>query len=888
MRVVIDLQGTQSADLRSQGIAQHTAALTLAMARAPRGHDLMLALNGRFNGTIEAVKRRFGGLIAPGNLRIWHPAALPGLSASERVASANAKLYEAFLASLRPDVVHVMSFFEGWRDPAVISVGAFARLPTAVSVHDADLSAYVTDPTFRHWAEGKIHALRQSDRWFAASDAARKGGIAHFGLDAARCIVISPDADNHSNRRREGVDWDETARRIWEGLEDLRSAGARLRQSRPDTFRPLLAYISAPSPEHNAIAPRDAELVPHLAPHYDIELISDQPVDDPRLAAFPTRSVEWFRRNLSAFSRVLYNIGTGERPLALDLLTDIAGIVVLQDFNLSPALARQEAQAGHEFPWARALYASHGYGAVQERFDGHDATRVALKFPATFIAIANAQGVIVSSDDAVASARQWFPASDTGGWAVIPHQATCTIDATHPSGDEADRALTRRALAYVAAIERFAAAALSGRDGLIKSIGLDMQGALNPERSKDLAAISQAIVDSLPSPLAQLQLFLDVSELVTRDAGTGIQRVVRNLLRELLTRPPAGYRIEPVLAVRGRVGYRYARRFTLEFLSCPGDVLEDEPVDMRAGDVFVGLDLVPRIAIEQRDFYQRMRQAGVRVEFVVYDLLPIQLRNRFMRDAAELHEKWLGVVAESDGAICISRSVAEELRSWVQAEHRGARAPDLRIQWFHLGTEPLKGSSPALPSAAEASTLQALGDRPTFLMVGTIEPRKGHALVLDAFDRMWASGLNANLVVVGKKGWMVEALAARLRKTASVRSHLFWIENASDSFLKLLYAASSCLIAASEGEGFGLPLIEAAQHGLPLLARDIPVFREVARDHASYFGDEPASLESAVMAFLNGKRRGKPAPTGALPYLTWAESADSFARACGLPHLQGN
>ncbi|WP_115760418.1 glycosyltransferase, partial [Escherichia coli] len=80
---------------------------------------------------------------------------------------------------------------------------------------------------------------------------------------------------------------------------------------------------------------------------------------------------------------------------------------------------------------------------------------------------------------------------------------------------------------------------------------------------------------------------------------------------------------------------------------------------------------------------------------------------------------------------------------------------------------------------------------------------------------------------------------------------LFWLDGVSDEYLEKIYAASDCLIAASEGEGFGLPLIEAAQHKLPIIARDIPVFREVAGNHALYFsGATPDTLANAVKEWL--------------------------------------
>ena len=65
------------------------------------------------------------------------------------------------------------------------------------------------------------------------------------------------------------------------------------------------------------------------------------------------------------------------------------------------------------------------------------------------------------------------------------------------------------------------------------------------------------------------------------------------------------------------------------------------------------------------------------------------------------------------------------------------------------------------------------------------------------------------------------------RRLQEIGNRLFWLEGISDEYLEKIYDAATCLIAASEGEGFGLPLIKVAQHKLPIIARDIPVFREV-------------------------------------------------------------
>jgi glycosyltransferase involved in cell wall biosynthesis len=168
--------------------------------------------------------------------------------------------------------------------------------------------------------------------------------------------------------------------------------------------------------------------------------------------------------------------------------------------------------------------------------------------------------------------------------------------------------------------------------------------------------------------------------------------------------------------------------------------------------------------------------------------------------------------------------------------------------------------------------------RISFLMVGTLEPRKGHVEVLDVFEKLWADGVDANLVIVGKKGWHTNELADRLQKHPENMQRLIWLQSISDECLQRLYVEADCLIAASLGEGFGLPLIEAAQHGLPVLARDLPVFKEVAGSHASYFGAESEKdLASAIRIWLECHARGEAPTSTGMPFLTWRASAGRLA-----------
>ena len=199
--------------------------------------------------------------------------------------------------------------------------------------------------------------------------------------------------------------------------------------------------------------------------------------------------------------------------------------------------------------------------------------------------------------------------------------------------------------------------------------------------------------------------------------------------------------------------------------------------------------------------------------------------------------------------------------------------------WFHLGAD-VENSDPSrgLPKNAN-QVIGLLSARPTFLSVGTIEPRKAQAQALAAFELLWSEGLEVNLVFVGKQGWMVEALVEKLNNHQELGKRLFWLEGISDEYLEKVYANSTCLIAASEGEGFGLPLIEAAQHKLPIIARDIPVFREVSQEHAFYFsGVAPQRLASSVGKWLELHGRNEHPQSAGLKHLSWNESAAELMR----------
>jgi glycosyltransferase involved in cell wall biosynthesis len=391
---------------------------------------------------------------------------------------------------------------------------------------------------------------------------------------------------------------------------------------------------------------------------------------------------------------------------------------------------------------------------------------------------------------------------------------------------------------------------------------------------KDLAHTANAIAfnTSLEAPR---KLLIDVTELVRLDAKSGIQRVVRSILLALHQDTPAGYELCPIYFDGFR--YLHAKSFMAMLTQQPKKVQRasfDEVAEFNQDDIYLGLDLNPGLTVKLEATYQHWLALGLQVYFVVYDILLVERPDWAPEEAATGLKEWLKVVSQvSTGLLCISESVADEVRLWLQ-HNPPARHQLPQIASFHLGAD-VENSAPSrgLPTNA-AQTLKAIQNKTSFLTVGTLEPRKGHLQTLAAFELLWQQQIDVNLVIVGKKGWMVDALAERINTHAELGKRLFWLDGISDEYLGNIYKASACLVSASEGEGFGLPLIEAAKQGIPILARDLAVFREVAGNHAFYFkGLSADDLASAVKDWLSLHLRKQVPDSKLIPILTWAESA---------------
>lgn len=270
-------------------------------------------------------------------------------------------------------------------------------------------------------------------------------------------------------------------------------------------------------------------------------------------------------------------------------------------------------------------------------------------------------------------------------------------------------------------------------------------------------------------------------------------------------------------------------------------------IDCRKGDVLVLLD-----SSWHDDFFshaERLKSEGVGIVSVIYDIIPLTHPQFCDAPLVKVFDHWFDwVVNIADGFIAISETISNQVRQDVIHRLGPEEANKRWYSFFHLGSE-INHSSQTGKVQQRLKTFFSV-DRSVYLMVGTIEPRKNHGYLLDAFEPLWADGNPCVLCIVGRIGWKCGQLIERIRKHPELGRRLFMFNDLNDTELEFCYRHGKALVFPSFVEGFGLPLVEAMQRGLPVMASDIPVFREVGGEFVAYFDPhDPDSLARLVREY---------------------------------------
>jgi glycosyltransferase involved in cell wall biosynthesis len=338
-----------------------------------------------------------------------------------------------------------------------------------------------------------------------------------------------------------------------------------------------------------------------------------------------------------------------------------------------------------------------------------------------------------------------------------------------------------------------------------------------------------------------MKIYIDVTVLLRSTNITGIQRVTRELVAEMLEIKrdaqviPIFYRTEKRAyyfvncSFFTKSGRAVRKKFTSE---------QVEPTGLRDNSIFFDIDAVWMGKVRRSYLYPILKARGAKIVTWVHDVISITHPAYCLPYSVYQFMDYMAAAYQyADTLLVSTHSTADEVSTLADKLH--ITSPTIHVIPF--GTD-FETKDKVLQTDIPKELEQIAGAAPYLLMVGTLEPRKNNGLLLDAYDR-GIRDMGYHIIYAGNIGWQMDDFMMRLHTHPEYGTRIFHLEGLSDASIAYLYKHARFLIFCSYTEGFGLPLLEAISYGLPVLSVDQAIYREVAGDFSSYFAqDEPDIL----------------------------------------------
>lgn len=241
--------------------------------------------------------------------------------------------------------------------------------------------------------------------------------------------------------------------------------------------------------------------------------------------------------------------------------------------------------------------------------------------------------------------------------------------------------------------------------------------------------------------------------------------------------------------------------------------------------------------------YRRLAERGCELVFLIHDILPITLPHLYPFPWNALFKaRFLEATGIASAILCVSDATRDGVLDVVASTEIGRK-----VRVAHNGYQPLDHGRQSKSCPINPQLESTFGEeKAPFIMVSTIEPKKGQARIVDFFEKRWNDGYRRGLVLIGVPGWMSVDIARKIRRSEYFGGLLRWFDNLDDANLDYAYRHCHALIVASIAEGFGLPMIEGSMARKPVLVNRSAIAQEILRDYPLYFEQSESSLSEAV------------------------------------------
>ncbi|MFR2780705.1 MAG: glycosyltransferase family 4 protein [Clostridium sp.] len=324
-----------------------------------------------------------------------------------------------------------------------------------------------------------------------------------------------------------------------------------------------------------------------------------------------------------------------------------------------------------------------------------------------------------------------------------------------------------------------------------------------------------------------MKIYVDITNLMEVNFLTGIQRVVREVLVRLVKYENMEIillRYSPLEEEFKKLDNENFYKYFKENNGEKSEIETEETINiasMDSGSVFLEIDSIWNASYRCSEFLPLLKDKGIKIVAYIYDIIPVTHPQFFHTNTLYNFLDYFGAnIQYADALIVSTQSVLDTI--YRVTDKLGIQRIPGYVSW--LGSDFQVRPSEAVVSLAVANFLEKR--KKYVLIVGTIEPRKNHKILLDAFDEKLFSK-DVCLVIVGKIGWNVDELEKRIRNHPQLNKRLFFFEGLNDASVSALYQDAFFVAFPTYDEGFGLPMIEAFERKVPVIASDCPVMREV-------------------------------------------------------------
>lgn len=351
----------------------------------------------------------------------------------------------------------------------------------------------------------------------------------------------------------------------------------------------------------------------------------------------------------------------------------------------------------------------------------------------------------------------------------------------------------------------------------------------------------------------------------------GWRQVARSAVRRLVTDPalPTAHRSYPATIDRlqrapdGRPGLASGADLIAEAIHMLRDRAAP-PADLAAIGPGVFLK-ASHDGLDRPHAYDGLAASGLRQILFVHDVQPLDCPEFFTPGEFERHRTRMQTVARHASRVLVNSQDTGD-RFLAACRRFGWSEPPCSV--LPLGIPPSLHAGtghPAIPSPDGH-----------FVMLGTVQPRKNHVLMLQLWRQLaeQSTGQPPKLVIIGRKGWLSEPVFRMMRRSPVLHESVVYAGSLDDATTWAVLRGARALLMPSHAEGYALPIAEALALGVPVIASDLPAHREVGGSHATYL--DPLDGPGWLTAIIHAAKRPTPALPTAYQPPTWREHLRSL------------